>query len=186
MLAALHNKGIVRKACAAALALTLLATAGALTAQLPDVKPGPEHDMLKECEGSWDATVRCHLGESKGTQNAKVDLNGLWLLEHFQCTLADKKFEGRSATTFDTAKKKYISIWIDSMSTSPMLSEGTYDKSTKTLSMVGIMQMPDGKSVKATMTTVSKDADTKVFTMRHPGPDGKDMEMEITYKRKSK
>jgi hypothetical protein len=186
MQAAMHNKGIGRKAVAAALALTLLAMAGGLTAQPPEVKPGPEHEMFKECEGAWDATVRCPLGESKGTLHSKVDLNGLWLLEHFQCTLGDMKFEGRSATSYDPAKKKYVSVWIDSMSTSPMMGEGTYDKSAKTLNMVGIMHMPDGTSVKATMTTVSKDADTKVFTLRHRGPDGKDMEMEITYKRKAK
>ncbi|MFO0970015.1 MAG: DUF1579 domain-containing protein [Gemmataceae bacterium] len=186
MQTAMFHKVVVRGALAAALALTLFATAGGLTAQPPAAKPGPEHEILKQCEGVWDANIRCPLGESKGTLHCKMDLNGLWLLEHFQGAIGDIKFEGRSATSYNQAKKKYVTVWIDSMSTSPMISEGDYDPSSKTLAMSGAMQTPDGKSVKATMTTVQKDADTKVFTMRHPGPDGKDVEMEITYKRKGK
>jgi hypothetical protein len=96
-------------------------------------------------------------------------------------------FEGLGATSYDPAKKKYINIWIDSMSTSPTLSEGTYDKATKTMTLAGSMPMPDGKSMKATMTTVAKDADTKTFTLKGAGPDGKEVEMlHITYKRRAK
>jgi hypothetical protein len=73
------------------------------------------------------------------------------------------------------------------MTTSPLLSEGTYDKSTKTTTMVGEMPLPDGKRMKVTMVTVHKDPDTKTFTMKTAGPDGKDVEMmQITYKRRAK
>ena len=91
------------------------------------------------------------------------------------------------ATSYDPAKKKYINIWIDSMSTTPMISEGAYDKPTKTLTLVGNMQMPDGKSMKVTLITVYKDANTRTFTLSGAGPDGKDLEMiHITYKRRAK
>jgi hypothetical protein len=37
------------------------------------------------------------------------------------------------------------------------------------------------------MSTVLKDADTKIFTLSGAGPDGKDVEMlQITYKRRAK
>jgi hypothetical protein len=68
-----------------------------------------------------------------------------------------------------------------------MVSEGTYDKSTKTLTMTGDMPTPDGKNMKVTMKTVFNDANTKTFTLSGAGPDGKDMEMvQITYKRRAK
>jgi hypothetical protein len=46
--------------------------------------------------------------------------------------------------------------------------------------------MPDGKSTKATMTIVYKDTNSKTFTLKGAGPDGKDFEMvQITYKRRA-
>jgi hypothetical protein len=172
-------------------ALTLLLAAFAatarLTAQAPEVKPGPEHELLKESEGTWDATIKMMGGDSKGTETCKMGLNGLWLLEHFKAELGGMPFEGRGATSYDATKKKYVGVWIDSMATSPMVSEGTYDKKTKTMTMVGAMPMPDGKTTKATMTTVYTDKDAKTFTLTAAGPDGKEVEMlQITYKRRAK
>jgi hypothetical protein len=166
--------------------LGVLVAAARLTAQGPDVKPGPEHEFLKESAGTWDALVKSEGKESKGSLTCEIGLNGLWLLDHFKSDLSGMKFEGMGATSYDPAKKKYVNVWIDSMSTSPSTSEGTYDKATKTLTLVGSMPMPDGTSMKTTMTTVSKDANTKVFTLRG-SVGGKDIEMiEITYKRRPK
>jgi hypothetical protein len=177
----------MRRMIALTFCLSMLALASHLTAQEKLPKAGPEHEVLKEGEGTWDATVKSKDGESKGVLMCKGDLNGLWYLEHFSAKLGDIGFEGRGATSYDAAKKKYVNVWIDSMSTSPMVTEGTYDKATKTLTMKGDMPMPDGKSMKVTLTTVTKDADTRSFTIRSAGPDGKDFEMlNITYKRRAK
>ena len=35
------------------------------------------------------------------------------------------KFSGRWFDTSDTGKKKSVSVWLDSMSTTPMVMEGT-------------------------------------------------------------
>jgi uncharacterized protein DUF1579 len=158
-----------------------------LTAQEPPFKPGPEHAFLKQSEGTWDATIKSLGNESKGTITYKMDLNGLWLLEHFKADFGGMPFDGMGATGYDPAKKKYVSVWIDSMSPGLIVSEGTYDKATKTMTMFGNMPMPDGKTVKATITTVATDPNTKIFTIKAPGPDGKEAEMmHITYKRRVK
>jgi hypothetical protein len=187
MLVKAHQAGL-RNLLALTIVFAVLAATARLTAQQPpEVKPGPEHALLKESEGTWDATIKTMEGESKGTETCKMALNGLWLLDHFKADLGGMPFEGRGATSYDPAKKKYVGVWIDSMATSPMISEGTYDKATRTMTMVGDMPAADGKSTKATMTTVYKDANTKIFTLRSPGPDGKDFEMlHITYKRRAK
>ena len=175
----------MRKFLTLTVAFSLVA-ASRLAAQQPEVKPGPEHAKLKEAEGTWDATIKGKDGDSKGTLMCKVDLNGLWVLEHFSADLGGMKFEGRGATGYDATKKKYVNIWLDTMSTAAMISEGTYDTSTKTLTMIGNMPMPDGKSMKYTMTTVAKDADTKIFTIRGD-MNGKEFEVvNITYKRRAK
>lgn len=169
------------------LALGLLVVTPLTAQQPPVVKPGPEHALLNEWTGTWDATVKSMGSESKGTLIATVGLNGLWFHEHFKSEFEGTPFEGRGSTSYDPAKKKYVNVWIDSLVTSPMISEGTYDKATKTLTLIGNMPMPDGKSMKATMTTVTKDANTRIFTLRGAGPDGKDFEMiQITYKRRAK
>ena len=66
-----------------------------------------------------------------------------------------------------------------------MISEGTYDKATKTMTLVGNMPMPDGKNMKTTLTTVFTGANTKTFTLKGAGPDGQEFEMvQISYKRR--
>jgi hypothetical protein len=148
--------------------------------------PGPEHAVLKEAAGDWDAVIKAQGAESKGSFSSKLALGGLWLIEEFKGDMGGMTFEGRGATSYDAAKKKYVNVWIDSVSTSPMISEGSYDKSTKTLSLTGQMPMPDGTTMKVKQTTVTKDANTRLFTLKGVGPDGSEMEMiQITYKRRA-
>ena len=148
--------------------------------ELPE--PGPEHKKLKTYEGVWDAVVNSQGQESKGVMTYKMGLRGLWLFETFEGDFGDMKFEGKGATTYDTAKKKYINIWIDSMSTAPMITEGTVDASGKMV-MKGTMPA-GGKNVPVTMIGEDKDKDTKVFRLI-ASENGKEMEMmKITYKRR--
>jgi hypothetical protein len=175
----------MRKFLAMLTTLGLFAVAP-LTAQQFEVKPGPEHAFLKEGEGVWDATAKSKGTESKGTLSCKMALNGLWLIEHYEGEAAGVAFEGRGATSYDPAKKKFVNVWIDSMVTSPMVSEGTYDKEKKILTLLGNMPMPDGKSMKSTITITYKNANTKVLSLKG-NMNGKEFGMvEITYKRRAK
>ena len=95
------------------------------------------------------------------------------------------KFQGRGLSTYDAAKKKYIEVWADSMSTSPMLMEGTYDKAGKVLTSTGEGPGIDGPNTKYKSTLELKDNDTLVMTMATTGKDGKSNEMmTATFKRK--
>ena len=152
--------------------------------ELPE--PGPEHKKLKSYEGVWDAVVHSQGGESKGVMTYKMGLRGLWLFESFEGDFGDLKFEGKGATSYDPAKKKYVNVWVDSMNTSPMFSEGNYDDAGRMV-MKGQMPGPGGKTMPVTSIGEDKDKDTKVFRMMMPGKDGKEMEMlKITYKRRAK
>jgi hypothetical protein len=163
--------------------LWLLLAAGAAAQEPKGTKPGPEHAKLKKIVGTWDATVEMMGKESKGTVTYKMGLGGLWLLEHFKADFDGMKFEGMGATSYDPAKKKYVSVWADSMTPTPMITEGTYDDEGRMV-MKGKMTFA-GKAVPVTMTSVMKGEDTLVSTMTMEGPDGKEMTfMKITYKRK--
>lgn len=143
-------------------------------------KPGPEHQGLKELVGTWDATVKGPGGESKGTMTYKLGLGGLWLIANFEGEIAGEKFSGRGLDGYDPGKKKYVSVWVDSMSTTPLILEGTLDKETHTTTLTGDGPGMDGKPTKFKMVTVMKDKDTMVSTMSA----GKDEMMTITYKRR--
>jgi hypothetical protein len=160
-------------------------SAAPASAQQPSA-PGPEIDHLKKMVGTWDATVKFMGGESKGTMVYKMDIGGRWLVGNFTGDFGGQKFEGRGLDSYDDMKKKYVAVWIDSMSGSPMVMEGTYDKDKKSATMTGEGPGPDGKPTKYKTVTEMKDNNTVVFTMYGPGPDGKEGQvMTITYKRKS-
>lgn len=145
-------------------------------------KPGPEHAKLKAMVGTWAATIESNGKESKGTMTYRMGLGDLWLFEQFEGEFGGMKFEGRGSTTYDARKKKYVGIWLDSMSTSHMISEGNYDKDGRMV-MKGDMPMGD-KSMKVTLITETKSKDHHVFSITAHGPDGKDFQMmKISYKR---
>jgi hypothetical protein len=168
----------MRKIAAVTLAALLV---GSAQAQEP-VKPGPEHKMLKHLEGTWDTTMKAGGMENKGSVTYKMELGGLWLVGSMESDLGGQKFSGKSLDSYDGTKKRFVTIWCDSMSTTPMLMEGTYDKDSKTMTMVGEGPGTDGKPAKWKSVSVMKDDDTMHFSM-YVG-DGKEPMFTITYKRK--
>jgi len=163
-----------------AFSLALFAAPAARAQEMP--KPGPEHEVLKKLEGTWEATMKAEGMESKGTMVYKMEMGGLWLTSAFDGNFAGMKFSGRGLDTYDSTKKKYVGVWADSMSTSPMHMEGTYDKEKKTMTLVGDGPGPDGKPANWKSVTITTGDDTMVFHM-YLG-DGKEPMFTINYKRK--
>jgi hypothetical protein len=164
-----------------AVALAAACAAPAARAQAP-AQPGPEHAELKKMEGTWDATMNMGGMESKAVATYKMDLGGLWLLSTFEGSIGGQKFSGRGADTFDAKSKKHVGLWIDSMSTVPMVMEGSHDKATRTTTMVGDVVGPDGKPVKHKTVTKLVDDNTMHFAM-YP-VDAKEPAFTIVYKRR--
>lgn len=174
----------------ALLAMLVLSLPARLLAQdMP--KPGPEHDLLKQDVGTWDATVEAWMAPntppsiSKGVSSVTM-LGGFWQLDAFKAEFMGMPFEGHGQTGYDPAKKAYVGVWVDSMSTGLNLSESRYDAKTRTLTGWSEGPGPDGKPMKSKGVTEWKDGDTRVFSMYAPGgPDGKEwLSMRITYKRR--
>jgi hypothetical protein len=169
---------VVRCFAIAAAAAVLAVPAGAQ--EFP--KPGPEHAQLKKLEGTWDATMKAMGQESKGTMTYKMDVGGLWLMSAYDGDFGGMKFQGRGMDSYDFGKKKYVSVWVDSMITSPLVMEGTYDKDKKAITMVGDMNGPDGKPAKFKAITHFK-SDDEIHFEAFMG-DEKEPGFTITYKRK--
>src|SRR5207247_10306253 len=112
----------------------------------------------------------------------KMDLGVLWLTSTFEGEFGGMKFSGRGYDTYDPIKKKYVGVWVDSMSTSPMTMEGTYDKEAKTLTTTGEGPGMDGKPTKYKSVVHYKDDDNMQMDM-YMG-DAKEPSFVITYRRK--
>jgi hypothetical protein len=149
---------------------TMLLAAGAVawvgTAAAQEApKPGPEHEGLKKMVGTWDATMKMAGMETKATAKYTMEMGGLWLVSSMEGELFGAKFTGKGLDGYDPAKKKFVSIWVDSMGTAPVLMEGNYDEAKKTLTMTGEGPGMDGKPAKYRSVTEMPDDDTMKMTM---------------------
>ncbi len=166
------------------LALVLLLPGARLMAQGP-VTPGPEHEGLKRLAGEWVATIKGDGGDSKGVMIAKMECGGLWLATEFRGDFGGMPFHGRGLDGYDPATKKYVSVWVDSMSTKPLMFEGTMDKAKKTLTLTAEGPGMDGKPAKFKSVTHYVDDDHQVFAMYMVGSDGAEQKVAaIEYVRK--
>jgi hypothetical protein len=164
----------------AILAIVLAPVAGTQAQQPP--KPGPEHELLKKLVGNWDTTLKAGGMEFKGTMTYKMELGGLWLVGSLESDLGGQKFYGKGLDTYDAGKKKYVSVWFDSMGTTPLMMEGTYDKDKKTLTMAGKGPGMDGKPT--TWRSVSRMPDNDTILQSMYVGDGKEPMFTVAYKRK--
>jgi hypothetical protein len=100
--------------------------------------------------------------------------------------MVGQTFVGRGLTGYDTFKKKYTGVWVDSMSTALYTTEGSFDESGKVFTEQ--MEGPDpstGKTIKLRTIMEIADKDRMTMKMHGPGPDGKEfLMMEVTYMRK--
>ncbi len=157
----------------------------------PLPKPGPEHALLKQSEGTWEAAIEAMWplnaapSVSKGVETSSVSMGGMWLVTDYKGDFMGQPFQGHGVMGYDPVKKKYVATWVDSTSPGLNVSESTYDPVKKT--MTGWMEGTDmqGKPSKMKAVTEFKDENTRVFTMYTTGADGKEVPaMRINYKRR--
>jgi len=176
----------------AALGAVAALVAGGLCAIAQEpARPTAEHATLALSEGTWDASVQISMGApgtppqvSKGVETNHMCCGGLWMISEFKSDPGSAPFEGYGMTGYEPSKKKYITTWVDSDLTMPMISEGIYDAKTRTLTLRGSMTA-QGKTLQWRNVEVWKDDDTRQYTMYQRGPDGKESpSLSITYTRR--
>ena len=154
----------------------------------PVAKPGPEHQVLAGMAGTFDAKVTIFAGpdktiESKGTIKRQMVLDGRYLKEDYEGDFFGASFKGMGITGYDQNQKKYVSTWIDTMSTGITSSTGTYDAATKTLSSTGEdFDAEAGRKVKIrdVLKIVSNDEQQSEMYREVGGKEVKVMEIRFT------
>lgn len=170
------------------LALTLSVP---LLGQAPQATP--DHQRLARQVGVWDAALEYldfntgRPARSKGTSVRKQPLGPLWLVDSFQAEVMGMPFKGMGTTGYDPAKKKLVGTWVDSMTPSLLVVEGSWDAAGKVMTLSGTGVGQDGEPARTTLRTTVKHDDEHVFEMFTQLPDGKDVKlMTITYTRRTR
>jgi hypothetical protein len=160
-------------------------------------KAGENHKLLADLAGNWTYTVKMWMDpaakpqESKGTSTRKAIMDGrYYIAEHtgkFQMPgpdgkMKDMNFKGMAIEGYDNVKKKFVSAWVDNMSTMIMNSEGTYDAATKTFNYNAECEMMPGKmtKIREVIKVVDKDHHTFEWYDNSHGPEAKTMEISYT------
>lgn len=153
-----------------------------------------EHDALKTLAGQWEIVMKMEAmpgvegmeeaTESKGTEQADLICNGLWLKSVVNAEFKGAPFQGVWLAGYDPFQKQYVSVWVgsDEKECGPSMMNGSYDEKTKTWTWNG--KTPQGE-MRSSFTF--KDADHTVETCYMKTPDGKEAQcMEITRTRSRK
>lgn len=166
-----------------AVVVSLILTSASLSAQAPQ-SPGKEHEELKAMEGIWDAAMKMPDGtEVNAESEFKMTCEGMWLASDFRGDFGGLKFHGKGLDGYDSAKKQYVSIWVDSMSGSPMVMKGKKEGKVTTMIVEGPGPAGDAKYKTISIDDSNDKMSFQMFTIA----DGKDVEvMSVTYTRRKK
>jgi hypothetical protein len=157
-------------------------------------QPGPEHQKLAEKSGEWTAQTKAwkpdgtDCGTGTGTVKSQMILDGRYLQSQFDGEMMGPEgkmpFKGIGTVGYDNGKKKYVSVWMDDMSTGPMVTEGTADGNVITGTGESLDPMT-GKMAPVKDVTTFVDANHYKYELHMTGPDGKLYKcLEVVYTRK--
>ncbi len=101
--------------------------------------PGGAHKRLAGLEGSWATSTKAWMepgkppAEGTGTCEQRMLLDGRYLQQEYTGEMMGGTFTGINVIGYDNYAKKYVSVWIDSMSTGIYYFEGTASPNGKVI-----------------------------------------------------
>ena len=153
--------------------------------------PGEPHKQLTSLAGSWTTKTKEWMEpgkpptEADGSVEMRMLLDGRFLQQDFTGEMMGQPYTGVGITGYDNLRKKYVSIWLDTMGTGPFMMEGTASGDGKTITLKGQHAEPGGGHMTHRAVWKIVDSNTQTFDMWGAHGGGKEMkEMEIVYTRK--
>ncbi len=153
-------------------------------------QPAEPHAQLAGMAGSWTTKSKEWMEpgkppiESTGTSEMTMLLGGRFLQQRFDGNMMGRPYNGIGTTAYDNVRQRYVSTWIDTMSTGIFMMEGTAGADGKTITLHGDHQMPGGGKMKHRAVWTIVDGNTQTFEMYGTHGHGKEMKMmEIVYTR---
>jgi len=154
--------------------------------------PGPPHKMLAKLTGSWTTRTKAWMEPDKppvegtGTCEQKMLFDGRYLQQEYTGEMMGAPFTGTNLVGYDNHTKKYVSVWIDSMSTGIYFFEGTASADGKTISQECTYDDPvRGPSLWRSVSRIVDEntMEYEMFLTPKGGKEEKMMEMTVSRKR---
>src|SRR5262245_11618560 len=153
--------------------------------------PGEPHKLFATLAGSWTTTTKEWMEpgkpptESTGTAEMKMLLDGRFLYHEYNAQMMGQPFSGVGIDAYDNMRKRYVTVWLDTMSTGVFTMEGTASADGKTITLKGQHAEPGGGHMTHRAIWKIVDDNTQTFDMYGAHHGGKETKMlEITYSRK--
>ena len=153
--------------------------------------PGEPHKLFASLAGSWTTTTKEWMEpgkpptESTGSADMKMLLDGRFLYQEFNSQMMGQPFSGIGIDAYDNLRKRYVTVWLDTMGTGIFTMEGTASTDGKTITLKGQHGEPGGGQMTHRAIWKIVDNNTQTFDMFGTHGHGKEMKMlEITYSRK--
>ena len=153
--------------------------------------PGAPHKLLSNMAGSWRTRTKMWMEpgkppmESEGSSKQTMLLGGRYLQQEFTGDMMGALFTGIGVQGYDNNTQKYVSTWMDSMSTAIFFFEGTADAEGRTITQYCRYDDPIKGPVRWRSVTKIVNDDTHLFEMYVTDKSDKEEKMmEITYTRK--
>jgi hypothetical protein len=156
-------------------------------------KVGDDHKAMEFMVGTWSCVMNFKMTPDMPTQESNGTQVNTWVLDNrfiktdFTGDMAPgMSFTGVGYTGYNTMRKMYEGVWVDSTTNSISMSTGTYDAAKKVMSMSGEADdMMTGKRKTQRSEYINTGADTYELKMYDNGPDGKEfVTLHIAYTRK--
>ena len=149
--------------------------------------PGEHHQVLNGNVGNWEQKLTMWMApgappvESTSTSTAAWTFDGRWIEENITGNVMGMPFQGRSMMGYDNFRGEYVSVFMDNMSTAPMIARGTYDPATRTFTLTGTMDdfMSGTRDIPFREVITIQDDTHATMEMYAPGPDGNEF---LTFK----
>jgi hypothetical protein len=154
--------------------------------------PGKPHQMLAKLAGAWTTRTRAWMEPDKppmegtGTCEQKMLLGGRYLQQEYAGEMMGSPFTGINLIGYDNHTQKYVSTWIDSMSTGIYYFEGTASADGRTITQENNYDDPvRGPTVWRSVTRIVDDNTLEyiMYITSKGGTEEKMMEMTVTRKR---
>ncbi len=153
--------------------------------------PGAPHKLLANLSGSWTTKTKAWMSpdnppmEGTGTCEQKMILDGRYLQQEYSGEMMGSPFTGINLIGYDNHTKKYVSTWIDSMSTGIYYFEGKASVDGRTITQESSYDDPvRGPAVWRSVTRIGDDKTLKyeMYLTSKGGKKEKMMEMTVTRK----
>jgi len=153
--------------------------------------PGPQHAFLAAMAGEFTLTLKmfnepgAEPEVSTGTSTRRMILGGRYLEETVLSSVAGQPFEGRGLTGYDNVTRSWWGAWIDSMSTTIMITSGVWDEEAGVGSFEGEYNDPVSGELQSSRSVIRRLPNgDELMEMYMTTAFGEVKAMEILYQRK--